>query len=54
MHLTQSIARTVMELNAADWPADIGQRIKTLWKDPIIQEVYTMRDKFFQLNDSTS
>ena len=27
-------------------------KLKTLWADPVVKEVYEMRDKYFQLNDS--
>ncbi len=34
------------------WSSDLGEDIKYLWQDPVIQEVYKQKDKTFQLDDS--
>jgi hypothetical protein len=34
------------------WSQEIGEDIKALWADPIIQTTYQQRDKQFQLDDS--
>jgi len=34
------------------WSSDLGEDIKQLWQDPVIQQVYSMKDKHFQLDDS--
>jgi len=36
------------------WTPQIGQDIKELWADGGIREVYNLRDKIFQLNDSAA
>jgi hypothetical protein len=39
-------------LNASDWSAETAEKLKLLWADPVIKEVYSMRDSIYQLNDS--
>jgi len=36
------------------WSTELGEDIQQLWKDSGIQKAYSMRDKFYQLNDSAS
>lgn len=36
------------------WSAELAEDIKALWKDPGIQKTYELRDRHFQLNDSTA
>lgn len=30
----------------------MGLKLKRIWADPVVKEVYEMRDKYYQLNDS--
>jgi len=36
------------------WSTELGEEIKTLWKDSGIQKAYNMRDRYYQLNDSAA
>jgi guanine nucleotide-binding protein subunit alpha len=36
------------------WSSDLGEDIKQLWKDAKAQEIFLLRDKQFQLDDSAS
>lgn len=38
--------------NGDAWTTELAADINELWKDPAIKDVYTKRDKEFQLNDS--
>jgi len=36
------------------WYTELGEDIKHLWQDPAVRNVYGMKDKHYQLNDSAS
>jgi len=45
-------AQELLELPNAHWSPEIGNGIKSLWNDSAIQNVYKLRDREFQLNDT--
>lgn len=48
----QKVAQEALNFSAGDWSPECAAKLKALWADPVIKEVFDMRDKFFQLNDS--